>query len=72
LPSFTGVVVELLPGNDFTGTFTGTASSGVTILLKNSRLNVVPVVGLEQILEFFQNPLLRNYPPTTKGEPPHN
>jgi len=38
-------MIEFYPSNDFTGT----CLSGRTILLKNNRVKLVPMVGLGQI-----------------------
>jgi hypothetical protein len=43
------VLIAFYPSIDFTGTFTGTCLSGRTILLKNNKLKLVPVAGLEPI-----------------------
>jgi len=40
-------------------------------LLPQQWLKLVPVVGLEQNKQIFQNPLLSHYPPTTQKEPLH-
>ena len=40
--------------------------------LLHTQLELEAEVGIEQSQKIFQNPLLRNYHPTTRGEQPHN
>ena len=45
-------------------------SAPMSLLQRQLRLEAE--VGIEQSQKIFQNPLLRNYHPTTRGEQPHN